>query len=65
MSRRDNKRLISLTPEEDARLVAAAGIANRPVARVIRELALEGLDARAERMLPTRDLIEREPVDIN
>jgi hypothetical protein len=52
MSRRDNKRLISLTPEEDARLVAAAGIANRPVARVIRELALEGLDARAERMLP-------------
>jgi len=52
MSRRDNKRLISLTPEEDARLVAAAGIANRPVARVIRELALEGLDARADRIKP-------------
>ena len=65
MSRRDKKRLIALSPEEDARIVAAAEIANRPVARVIRELALEGLDARAERMLPPRDLIEREPVDIN
>lgn len=65
MSRRDKKRLIALTPEEDARIVAAAEIANRPVARVIRELALEGLDARAERMLPPRGLIEREPVDIN
>ena len=52
ISRRDKKRLIALTPEEDARIVAAAEIANRPVARVIRELALEGLDARAERMLP-------------
>ena len=52
ISRRDKKRLIALTPEEDARIVAAAEIANRPVARVIRELALEGLDARADRIKP-------------
>ena len=52
ISRRDKKRLIALTPEEDARIVAAAEIANRPVARVIRELALEGPDARADRIKP-------------
>ena len=55
ISRRDKKRLIALTPEEDARIVAAAEIANRPVARVIRELALEGLDARTERIKPEKD----------
>ena len=52
---RDKKRLIALSPEEDARIVAAAEIANRPVARVIRELALEGLDARADRIKPEKD----------
>ena len=52
MSGRHNKRLIALTDEENARVVAAAEIANRPVARVIRELALEGLDARADRIKP-------------
>ena len=55
MSGRHNKRLIALTDEENARVVAAAEIANRPVARVIRELALEGLDARADRMKPEKD----------
>ena len=55
ISRRDKKRLIALTPEEDARIVAAAEIANRPVARVIRELALEGLDARTERIKPEKN----------